>query len=193
MRPALLLAGLLLVVLAVAVWRAELWTVQRPGERPEPLALIDPERRTGAALDVALPAVPVGMQHLRSGEGALVVHYWAPWERNARDQARQLDSLAREPRLSRVRVVLVCFDPFPSVARFVARQRLRLPVLLDGKGELRRALPCPSIPFTYALDSAGRISIAQAGEVDWWSDATLEALTALPSDAPPRRPAGGRT
>ena len=57
----------------------------------------------------------------------------------------------------------MCFDPFPSVARYVARRRLALPVLLDLRGELRRQLRCPSIPFTYVLDAAGRIAVQQPG------------------------------
>ena len=87
------------------------------------------------------------MNHLRNGQGVLLVHYWAPWERDGATQAASLDSLRRLEPFADLRVVLVCFDPFPSVARFVARRRLRLAVLLDTERRLRRALPCPSVPF----------------------------------------------
>jgi hypothetical protein len=166
----------LLGTIALLIWRAELFTVARPGEAPRALALLPPERRAAVALDVALPVVPVGMQRLRSAENVLLIHYWAPWEQHARVQAAHLDSLRRHPDLERVRAVLVCFDPFPSVARYVARQRLRIPVLLDGHRELRAALPCPSIPYTYVIDAAGRIAVAQAGEVNWWDPDTRIAL-----------------
>jgi hypothetical protein len=119
------------------------------------------------------------MQRVRGGGQVLLVHCWAPWQRHSREQARALDSLRREPDLEGLRVVVVCSDPFPSVARYVARQRLRLAVLLDGPGELRRTLPCPSIPYTYVIDGRGRIAVAQAGEVDWWSDGTRRTLRAL--------------
>ena len=172
-------ALVLVLVCAASVWRAQLFIVARPGDRPRPLALAPEARRPVVDLDVALPAVPVGMKRLRRGDGVLLVHYWAMWERHGAAQAAALDSLRRSPALRDLRVAVVCFDPFPSVSRFVARRRLKLDVLLDGRGELRRALPCPSIPYTYVLDPAGRIAVAQAGEVDWFAPGTREALEAL--------------
>jgi hypothetical protein len=165
--------------LAIAVWHAQLFTVSRPGERPRALAVRAETQRRPAPLDVVLPQVPVGMAHLRDGGAVLLVHYWAPWERHGALQAALLDSLRREPDLEPLRVVVVCFDPFPSVARYVARHRLRLPVLLDGERSLRAVLPCPSVPYTYVIDRAGRIAVAQPGEVDWFGAGSRDALRAL--------------
>jgi hypothetical protein len=106
----------------------------------------------------------------------LLVHYWAPWQRDALDQVTQLDSLRRREGFESLHVVVVCFDPFPSVARYVGRHRLRLSVLLDGEHRMRHALPCPSVPFTYVVDGAGRVAVAQAGEVEWLAPATLATL-----------------
>jgi hypothetical protein len=67
---------------------------------------------------------------------------------------------------------------------------LRLAVLLDGDRRMRRALPCPSVPYTYVLDRQGRIAAAQPGEVDWFAAGTraaLEALIAEPDESPSRR------
>jgi len=184
-RPRAAIPLLLVLAGGLYVWRAELFSVARPGEGPRPLVAAAERERPPAAFDVALPAVPVGMQQLRSGDAVLLIHYWAPWQRHARDQAHSLDSLRREPDLEGLRVVVVCFDPFPSVSRFVARQRLRLPVLLDGPGELRRVLPCPSIPYTYVVDRAGRIAVTQPGEVDWWAEGTRTALRGLLEEGRP--------
>jgi hypothetical protein len=173
---------------AFAAWRGNLYSVARPGEQPRPLMIERPTDRPAVRFDVVLPAVPVGMERLRAGGSVLLIHYWAPWERHAREQASRLDSLRRLPELEPLRAVVVCFDPFPSVARYVARQRLRLPVLLDGQAELRRALPCPSLPYTYVLDGSGRIAVAQAGEVDWWHDDTRQALLRLIGEGTPDRP-----
>src|SRR5712692_4510382 len=111
------LAGLLLTlgVLGLVLWRAELFTVSRPGDRPLPLARI--AREPLAAFDVSLPVVPIGVERLTPGAGALLVHYWAPWERHSRVQVTELDSLVRTLPPGSVRVAVVCFDPFPSVAR----------------------------------------------------------------------------
>ena len=179
MRPRVLIVTLLLIAVAWVAWRSQLWTVARPGDAPEALRLRPADTRTPVRIDATLPAVPVGMEHLESGRGVMLIHYWAPWEHASREQAALLDSLRQMPEMQGLRVVVVCFDPFPSVARFVARQRLRLSVLIDGRGALRAALPCPSVPYTYVVDGTGRLAVAQPGEVDWLSAATREALTAL--------------
>lgn len=187
----------LIVIAAVAalggwIWHAQLFTVSRPGEKPLALELLPDSARRPCALDAVLPAVPVGMRHLKPGGGVMLVHYWAPWERNGRPQAMALDSLRRERGLEALDVVVVCFDPFPSVARFVGRNRLRLSVLLDQNRATRSALPCPSVPYTYAIDREGRIAIAQSGEVDWFAPGTrasLERLLAEPPAVVTERPA----
>ena len=198
MRPRVLIATLLLAAVAWIAWRSQLWTVARPGDRPRALLPIASAARRPITLDATLPAVPVGTEHLQSGRGVLLIHYWAPWEHAGRSQVTLLDSLRREPGLSGLRVVVVCFDPFPSVARFVQRQRLRTSVLLDRRGDLRAILPCPSVPYTYVLDAAGRIAVAQPGEVDWWAAETRATLTALlaestsgPGGPPAARRGGG--
>jgi hypothetical protein len=173
------IAAAVVAALAIVVWRAQLFTVSLPGERPRALTVQAEAERKPAPLDVVLPQVPVGMAHLRDGGDVLLVHYWAPWERHGALQAALLDSLRREPDLEPLRVVVVCFDPFPSVSRYVARHRLRLPVLLDSERRMRAALPCPSVPYTYVIDRAGRIAVAQAGEVDWFGAGSREALRAL--------------
>jgi len=168
-----------ITALAVTAWRAELFTVSRPGAHPYPLALIDAGQRRAAAFDVTLPIVPVGMERLQAGRGVLLIHYWAPWEHHSLEQASRLDSLRRDADLERLQAVIVCFDPFPSVARYVGRNRLRVPVLLDTRRALAPRLLCPSIPYTYVIDAVGRIAIAQAGEVDWLAPRTRAALRRL--------------
>jgi hypothetical protein len=170
-------------VVAGAIWRSQLIAVDRTTDRPRPLV-----RRTDSVttrFDATLPAVPVGLERLRSGDRAIILQYWAPWERHATRQIRSLDSLSRLVDPARIRIVVVCFDPFPSVARYVARQRIRTRVLLDRESGLRRALPCPSLPFTYVLERNGRIRVAQRGEVEWFAPETRRILDDLGSDIGP--------
>ncbi len=183
LAPVLLVLG----VLAALVWQRELFTVARPGERARPLEVAASARRVTPALDAVLPAVPVGMVRLRAGDAVQVVHYWAPWEQHAAAQARAVDSLAARLEGRGIRLAIVSFDPFPSVARWVRRAELRTPVLLDHRRALAAALPCPSIPYTYVLDRAGRIAVAQAGEVEWLAPATFALL-----DSVARAPLGSR-
>jgi len=179
------LAALLLVLGAIGLfwWRAELFTVAKPGEAPRALA------RTGAgdprppAFDVSLPLVPVGVARLTPGGRPLLVHYWAPWERHGRAQVVALDSLVRTLPEGGVRVAVVCFDPFPSVARYVGRLRLHVPVMLDLRRDLQAALPCPSVPYTWLLDQRGRVVAAQPGEVEWLAPATRALIESVGAGA----------
>ncbi len=189
-KPRTLVVALLIVAVAGMAWRSQLWTVARPGDRPEALRLRAGVDRTAVAIDATLPAVPIGMVHLESGRSVLLIHYWAPWEHAGRSQVALLDSLRQLPEMQGLRVAVVCFDPFPSVARFVARQRLRLNVLIDSRAALRAVLPCPSVPYTYVVDGSGRLAVAQAGEVDWFAAGTRAALAALLAEpaTPPATP-----
>ena len=181
---------IVLVTLGTLLWRHELFTVQRPGEGPRDLRVIDVSSRLPAKVDAVLPAVPVGMRRLRAGVGPVLIYYWAPWQEDAYAQASALDSLRHVRGLEALRIEIVCFDPFPSVARYVARRRLAVPLLLDTRGELRERLPCPSMPFTYVLDAAGLIAVRQAGQVDWLSPATRRALERITRE-PGARPTAG--
>src|SRR5262249_3127446 len=82
-----------LVVIAASMWlwRAELFNVARPGERPRALEARPRARRPPAAVDVVLPEVPAGMRRVRAGDQVLLIHYWAPSERDSRAQAQALD------------------------------------------------------------------------------------------------------
>lgn len=185
MRLRLRAALLLITVAAFALWRSQLFIVTRPGAVPLPLRNIAVAERKPARFDAVLPVVPVGAERLSPGEQTLIVHYWAPWERHAAAQIAGLDSLAALERSrspadqARLRIAVVCFDPFPSLARYVARQRIRVPVLLDTRRALSKSLPCPSVPYTYVIDSSGRIAAAQGGEVEWLGQATLVSLDSL--------------
>lgn len=187
MNLRLRIALLLVVVMALVLWKSQLFLVARPGDRPMPLRLIAAAVRTHAQLDVLLPLVPMGELRLTPGGTPLVVEYWAPWVRHAALQATGLDSLLRlygATRGAAPRAVLACFDPFPSVSRYVARLRLSVPVVLDHGRELAGALPCPSLPYTYVIDASGRIAVAQPGEVDWLAPATRAVLDSIAVEAP---------
>ncbi len=187
-RPAALVA--LVAVLALAAWRSELIRVERRGSQPVPLQLVPAAARRATAFDASLPVVPVGVQRVTAGDGVVLVHYWAPWERHSGLQALALDSLRRTLPAGELRVAVVCFDPYPSVSRYITRLRLRLPVLLDLQRALVGRLPCPSIPDTYLVDRSGRIAAEHAGEVDWLAPATRATLDSLFAEPPPpARPA----
>lgn len=171
----------------LVLWRAELFTVSRSTHEPAALILRPIEQRTPAVFDAVLPMVPIGMLHLHPNNGVQVIHFWAPWMRHATSQAVALDSLRKGLPPGDVRFAVVCFDPFPSVSRFLRRNRLSLPLVLDHHHALGRDLPCPSIPYTYVIDSAGRTAAVIEGEIDWLAPTTREALLALVHERDARR------
>ena len=136
----------------LALWRAELYPVS--ARAPHALVARPAAARTPVALDTTLPLVPVGAEHLEAGNQVLVLHAWAPWQRHATADAMALDSLATLERERGVRVALVCFEPYMSVARWARRHRLRVPVLLDHDHALARVLRCPAMPCTWVIDRA---------------------------------------
>ena len=196
MNLRLRLALTLVVVIALVLWKSQLFLVAKSGARPMPLRSIAVAQRISVKLDALLPMVPIGEMRITPGSPPLVVEYWAPWVRHAALQATGLDSLVRRFSNSGAaapRAVLACFDPFPSVTRYVARMRLRVPVVLDHGRELARSLPCPSLPYTYVIDPSGRIAVSQAGEVDWLSPETravLDSIAAEPVEPADTLPSG---
>lgn len=187
----LVVVGLAVAAAAGLAWRSQLVPVERRPHPPAPLALGD--TRETVRFDAVLPVVPVGERRVTPRGRPLLVHYWAPWERNGRAQIKLLDSLAREPALAGLDVVVVCSDPYPSVARFVARQRVKLTVVLDGRGDLKRQLPCPNVPFTWLLDRSGRVAGRLAGEVDWFAAGTRATLDSLLAEPEAERPEAAGT
>lgn len=191
-RPAvnlrLRIALLLVLITALVLWKSQLFLVARPGDHAVPLRAAAAEKREAAHFQALLPLVPVGEMKLEPGGAPLVIEYWAPWLRHAAQQATDLDSLLRLVSASGMplHAALVCFDPFPSVTRYVARMRLRVPVVLDHERALAQSLPCPSLPYTYVIDRSGRIAVSQAGEVAWLAPETralLDSIAAAPADS----------
>jgi hypothetical protein len=181
------LALTLVVIVALVLWKSQLFLVEKSGARPMPLRAIAAAQRVPVKLDALLPIVPMGEMRIQAGSPPLVIEYWAPWVRHAALQATGLDSLVRlisNSGAATPRALLACFDPFPSVSRYVARMRLRVPVVLDHGRELTRSLPCPSLPYTYVIDASGRIAVSQAGEVDWLAPETRAVLDSIAAEPP---------
>ncbi len=181
--------AMVLGMLALVAWHSELYTVERSGALPVPLRALPVEARRAAVFDASLPLVPAGVERVAAGDGVVLVHYWAPWERHSGAQALGLDSLRRALPPGALRLAVVCFDPYPSVARYVARLRLRLPVMLDLHRALADQLPCPSLPYTYLVDRRGRIAVEQSGEIDWLAPETRATLQRVLAEPTPSRDA----
>ncbi|TMQ73140.1 MAG: TlpA family protein disulfide reductase [Candidatus Eisenbacteria bacterium] len=103
----------------------------------------------------------------------VVVNFWATWCPPCRRELARLDALESDIGRRGARVLAVSVDRDPAnVRRFVRRQRLRLPVAVDGPDGLARELDLSSLPFTMVLDREGRVAFTTLGA----ADATVASL-----------------
>jgi len=93
----------------------------------------------------------------------LVVNFWATWCRPCRREMPLLDTL-HDRLAGRGGVVAISVDhDLARVARFVERNRLHLPVFVDGPEGMARDLDLATLPATFVLDGSGRIVYRCAG------------------------------
>jgi cytochrome c biogenesis protein CcmG/thiol:disulfide interchange protein DsbE len=112
----------------------------------------------------AAPALPsqvlrgprVDLASLR-GKPALV-NFWASWCAPCKQEAPELERLARS-RHGQARLVGVDWnDTTANATAFVRQQGLTYPILRDGSSEVGRRFGLTGLPTTFVLDSHGRIA-----------------------------------
>jgi thiol-disulfide isomerase/thioredoxin len=116
-----------------------------------------------------------------AGRG-VVLNLWATWCVPCVAELPALATLARRGAALGIDVVPLSSDRggAAAVERFYAAHGLAaLPVWLDPKGEVGRALGARGIPTTLVIDRMGRERGRLEGAADWGSDATLERLRGL--------------
>ena len=119
-----------------------------------------------------------------SGE-VVVLHLWATWCAPCRRELPKLDALNTELSKANGRVLAVSIDIDPrNVERFMAQQRLRLPIVVDGPDGLARELDVPAIPYTVVLNRNGEVVSQIAGSGDAVLDATAATARRLLAEKP---------
>ena len=90
----------------------------------------------------------------------LLVHFWATWCPVCRLEQGTIQALAQEwPVIS---VALQSGDA-EEVRRFMVREGLSFPVLVDESGRLARRWKVSGVPVSFVLDGKGRIRHATVG------------------------------
>ena len=128
-----------------------------------------------------------GVEHaLAEGNGKLrLVNFWATWCAPCRKENPSLDALEKARGGADFAVVSVATgrnDP-AAIDRFNAEAGITLPVLLDPKGALARAMDVPGLPVTVIVNREGMEIARLMSGADWNGEsarAILDYLAGLP-------------
>ena len=134
------------------------------------------------APDFSLRNLKGNYESLDSFRGQVVVlNFWATWCAPCRVEMPSFEKLYRRYRSEGVAVLAVTLDKNagPKIKSFVDEYELSFPILLDEKGEVERLYPSMTIPFTYVIDSEGRVVARVDGAKNWDSNETFEAIEYL--------------
>jgi thiol-disulfide isomerase/thioredoxin len=97
-----------------------------------------------------------GLVHLGQLKGPMVVNLWASW---CEPCARELPALQRLADRNTVTVIGVATDDTRDAAASRAQDLgVRMPMLFDGQGSLRKALGEANLPVTLFVDAMGKVT-----------------------------------
>lgn len=111
---------------------------------------------------------------------AVLVNFWASWCAPCLAEMPLIQSLAETYGSDKLVVLAVNFkESGPVVQRYVQRNSLTLPVLLDPLGTLARAWGVTVFPTSVLVASDGRVSGLVRGEFDWSGPQAAQLLALL--------------
>jgi thiol-disulfide isomerase/thioredoxin len=118
---------------------------------------------------LALPLLAGGQWSLAAEKGhPLLLNFWATWCEPCREELPALAALPAEPGLAGLKLLTVnSRDTRAKAERFVAEQRMALPVLLDEDGAAAKALDIHIFPTTLLVRRDGRILGRFVGDPGW--------------------------
>lgn len=111
---------------------------------------------------------------------AVLLNFWASWCEPCVAEMPSLQALVQHRGSDALVVLAVNFkEAAPTVERFVQRNAITLPVLLDSKGEAARTWGANIFPTTVLIGADGHVKSMVRGALDWagpQADALLEPL-----------------
>ena len=115
----------------------------------------------------------------------VLVNFWATWCEPCRDEMPALERLREKMKGQPFELVTVNFgESGTTVARFLTKLNLTLPVLLDPAKDAAEAWKVRGLPMTFLVDAAGNTRYWSFGEQDWSEGAPLKLVQGLVAEAP---------
>ncbi|MDB5744594.1 MAG: Redoxin domain protein [Polaromonas sp.] len=111
---------------------------------------------------------------------AVLLNFWASWCEPCRAEMPSLQQAAESHGPDRLLVLAINFKEPPARAlHFAERTGLRLPVLLDGDGQLARRWGVKVFPTTLTVNRRGQPVHRVQGELDWTAKPAAELIASL--------------
>ena len=129
---------------------------------------------------------PFDLERLRGR--VVVVNFWATWCEPCRDELPSLERLRRAQDGKPFDVVTVNFGEQPErIQKFLEREFVELPVVLDRDKEAAGRWKANGLPMTFIVDARGRVRYQAFGERKWDDSASLAIVDKLLAEAPRAR------
>lgn len=123
-------------------------------------------KRVPANLGTDLQGKPLYLSALRGK--AVVINFWASWCEPCITEMPSLQTLAQRHGPDALVVFAVNFkEAAPTVERFVQRNAIALPVLLDPQGDTARAWGVSVFPTSVLIGADGRVKAVVRGALDY--------------------------
>jgi thiol-disulfide isomerase/thioredoxin len=116
----------------------------------------------------------------------VLVHFFAKWCESCREEMNSLSALARRQTAGTpIAIVAVDFGEVPErVRRYLAREPVNFPILLDLDRSIAKAWGVEALPTTFVLGRQLRPRFRTVGDLDWMQPDALTVLDTLAAEPP---------
>jgi thiol-disulfide isomerase/thioredoxin len=115
----------------------------------------------------------------------VVVNFWATWCEPCREEMPSLERLRTQLTGKPFEVLAVNYgESREKVAKFLDREFVSLPVLLDSQKEAGDRWNVQGFPMTFVVDARGRIRYTVFGARNWSDAETRKLVERLMAEAP---------
>lgn len=168
-RRQALIGGLAATGSALRPDRAEAAYVVRPWAAGKPVPSLDLTDLSGKTWSLSALRGQV-----------VLMNFWATWCEPCRAEMPSLDLLAQRHRADGVQVLAINYkESVPVIRRYLERQPLSLPILLDSDGDATSAWTPRVFPTTVLVDRGGQPRHVVVGEVDWSGSVARDLIDPL--------------